>query len=207
MSTVGPGGTGTTMVIGLAVGHSCAEADPDPRRKAKPEQDDRDAAMKFHRRSTPGSILPRLRRCYAVTLCRASQSSRSLSRSTLPRSLFGRSGDDQDLLRRLGRRQELPAVRPAPRPRSAPCPSAPRSTPPLRRRSCPARRPRRPRATPGCLSRISSISSGAMLTPPRMIRSLLRPETRTKPSASLMPRSPVLMRLPSTGSIEPSSSR
>ena len=34
---------------------------------------------------------------------------------------------------------------PAPRPRSAPCPSAPRSTPPLRRRSCPARRPRRPR--------------------------------------------------------------
>ncbi len=48
---------------------------------------------------------------YAETFCRAIQSSRSLSRSTLPRSLFGSSVTSTDLLRRLGGRQELAAVR------------------------------------------------------------------------------------------------
>jgi hypothetical protein len=38
MSMVGPGGTGTMMVIGLAVGQVCAQADPYAARKHTPIQ-------------------------------------------------------------------------------------------------------------------------------------------------------------------------
>ena len=144
-------------------------------------------------------------RAQAESFARATKSSRSLSRSTLPRSLLGRSATMRTCFGSLAGGRNF-----------AQCASTSAAVSEgvghhvahdflavdLVRHAH-----RRGIKDAGMAQTArQSISSGAMLTPPRMMMSFVRPVTRMKPPASRMPRSPVLIRLPRTGSIEPSSS-